>query len=231
MSRHTSPLRRLPLATPAAAGVYGKVLRPRVIHWGATGGEATRTLPGDELVPYADSQTTLATTLPAPPEVVWSWLQQMGCDRAGWYSWDRLDNGGRPSADRIVPEWQDLTEGRRLDSVPNGTAWFTAALVDPPRTLVLRADLALPSGRPFDPLAWPPPRAYTGGIWGFHLEPAPEGETRLVVRTRGRGSPRPLMRPADLIFGEPAHLIMPPAAARRRHKPCRRPAGTHCRPR
>jgi hypothetical protein len=31
---------------------------------------------------------------------------QMGCGRAGWYSHDRLDNGGRPSAERIVPEWQ-----------------------------------------------------------------------------------------------------------------------------
>jgi proline iminopeptidase len=34
----------------------------------------------------------------------------MGCDRAGFYSWDRLDNGGRPSAKRVHPEWQDLEQ-------------------------------------------------------------------------------------------------------------------------
>jgi hypothetical protein len=35
----------------------------------------------------------------------------MGCQRAGWYSWDRLDNAGKRSADRIVPELQQLAVG------------------------------------------------------------------------------------------------------------------------
>src|SRR5450759_4176350 len=30
----------------------------------------------------------------------------MGCDRAGWYSRDRLDNGGVASANQIHPDWQ-----------------------------------------------------------------------------------------------------------------------------
>lgn len=57
----------------------------------------------------------MATTLPALPEQVWPWLVRMGFDRAGWYGWDRLDHGGRPSADRIVPEWQSLEVGQRLN--------------------------------------------------------------------------------------------------------------------
>ncbi|MDH6574679.1 hypothetical protein P3T29_000294 [Kitasatospora sp. MAP5-34] len=60
------------------------------------------------------------STLPEPPQEVWPWLVQMGCNRGGWYSWDRLDNGGRPSAGRIVREWQSLEEGQHLDSVPSG---------------------------------------------------------------------------------------------------------------
>jgi acetyl esterase/lipase len=39
---------------------------------------------------------------------------QMGWDRGGWYSWDRIDNAGRPSATEVHPEWQDLTVGDQL---------------------------------------------------------------------------------------------------------------------
>ena len=46
----------------------------------------------------------------------------MGGDRAGWYSWDRLDHGGKPSADKIVPEWQNLAEGQRLELLSRGEA-------------------------------------------------------------------------------------------------------------
>jgi hypothetical protein len=38
----------------------------------------------------------------------------MGFGRAGWYSRDRLDNAGNPSADRIVPEWQSVQVVQRL---------------------------------------------------------------------------------------------------------------------
>ena len=53
----------------------------------------------------------MAVTIDAPPDQVWPWLVQMGGDRGGWYSWDRLDNGGRPSATEVHPEWQDLAFG------------------------------------------------------------------------------------------------------------------------
>ena len=36
----------------------------------------------------------MAVTIDARPSAVWPWLVQMGCDRGGFYSWDRLDNGG-----------------------------------------------------------------------------------------------------------------------------------------
>ncbi|WP_046468966.1 hypothetical protein [Allosalinactinospora lopnorensis] len=208
MSGYQSRLWRLSLGAAAVLAGYGLLVRPRVLSWGATREEAERTYPGDELVPDAQGSSTMATTLPAPPEDVWPWLVQMGCNRGGWYSWDRLDNGGRPSAERIAPQWQDLREGRRLDSLPSGKAWFTVAVLVPERTLVLRAELELPSGLPFDAGSEPLPRAYIDGIWGFHLEPATGGTTRLVVRTRGRSRPRVLTWPADVLFGEPAHLVM-----------------------
>ena len=193
-------------AACAAAALYALWVRPQLLTWGATLEEITRGYPGDELIPDADrAEFTMATTLPAAPEKVWAWLVQMGGDRAGFYSWDRLDHYGEPSADRIVPERQHLQQGQRLNSEPGGQNWMTAEVVEPDRTLVLRSATALPSGRSFDPRTAPRPRVYLDGIWGFYLRPAPGGQTRLVVRTRGRGRPQPLMGAVGLV---PLHFIM-----------------------
>ncbi|WP_033823918.1 hypothetical protein [Kitasatospora sp. MBT63] len=207
MNGHRTAVGRVILGSAVAIAVHGLLLRPHLLTWGATRGEAERAYPGDELVPDANSMSTMASTLPGPPAKVWPWLAQMGHDRAGWYSWDWLDNGGRPSADRLVPWWQHPAVGQRLNSTSGGRSWFTVAELVPERTLVLRADLRLPSGRPFDPAEGPAPRAFVSSIWSFHLEPADAG-TRLVVRTRGRSRPRLLTGPLDLLFWEPAHLVM-----------------------
>jgi len=182
-------------------------VRPRLARWGATDEELAAALPGDDLIPAAGPAGTMAATIHAPPSVVWPWLVQMGCDRAGFYSWDRLDNGGRSSAECIHPEWQDLVQGGRVLSVPNGRAWFDVALLEPERTLVLRATLSLPAGRPFGPAAHPP-RAFTDSTWGFHLRPTADGRTRLLVRGAGRGRPWWLFRFTNLVFWEPAHWVM-----------------------
>jgi hypothetical protein len=47
----------------------------------------------------------------ARPEHVWPWLVQIGFNRAGWYSYDLLDNLGRRSAERIIPELQAISVG------------------------------------------------------------------------------------------------------------------------
>ncbi|MGW2717727.1 hypothetical protein [Streptomyces sp. NPDC001492] len=196
------------MAASAALALYALRFRPRLLTWGATQAETVRAYPGDELFPDADGTSTMATTLPAPPEKVWPWLVQMGVDRGGWYSWDLLDRYGEPSADRIAPEWQKLEEGQRLQATRDGRSWFTVARLEPYRTLVLRSDLSLPSGHSFDPEWDVLPLARMDGVWGFHLRPTADGKTRLVVRTRGQGRPRRLTRPFDLLLGEPAHFIM-----------------------
>jgi hypothetical protein len=79
------------------------------------------------LVPiHSEATVTLARNLQ-----VWPWLVQMGVGRAGW---DRVDNGGEPSADRIGPEWQNLEVGQRLNTSPDGQKWMTVAAVEPNRT-------------------------------------------------------------------------------------------------
>ena len=72
--------------------------------WGATPAERAMRMPGDEF--FTDRASafvamTRAVSITAPPETVWPWLAQLGRG-AGWYSFDRLDNGGLVSARHIV---------------------------------------------------------------------------------------------------------------------------------
>jgi hypothetical protein len=130
---------------------------------------------------------------------------QMGGGRAGWYSWDWLDNNGEPSADRVVPEWQNLEVGRHLKGPTN---WWIVVVLEPNRTLVLQSTYGLLTGRSFNPRSGVLPRVYVEGIWGFHLRSAAGGRTRLVIRTRSRSRPRLFARPFGLLVGKPVHFIL-----------------------
>jgi hypothetical protein len=69
-------------------------------------------LVGDERIPEAIDTLTHGVTIRRAPRDVWPWLVQMGAgSRAGWYSYDWLDNGRQPSASRIVPELQHVAIG------------------------------------------------------------------------------------------------------------------------
>ena len=108
------PIRKLASFVPVAVGAYTLVVRPRLLRWGATDDEVRRPYPGADLIPGGTRSATNAITIDAPPAKVWPWLVQMGYGRAGWYSWHRLDNWGRASADRIHPEWQAIAVGAPL---------------------------------------------------------------------------------------------------------------------
>jgi proline iminopeptidase len=123
----------------------------------------------------------MAVTIDAPPEQVWPWLVQLGWDRAGWYSWDLLDNAGRPSATEVHPEWQDLAVGDQLRFWVLGRVAdaYRVAVVEPARFLGLYGYSTL-QGRWLDPDE-ARPRSYMEALWGFQLNPLPGGSTRLVV--------------------------------------------------
>ena len=133
--------------------------------------ERTRRLPGDDLIPKPIATLTHAVTIRRPPHDVWPWLAQMGAgNRAGWYSYDFIDNGRRPSGRRIVPELQHLTIGTIFPAIPGATDGFTLLAFEPERFLVLGASSA--DGAPLV-------------TWAFVLEEAEQSSTRLVVRARG----------------------------------------------
>jgi hypothetical protein len=207
-TRRTTRLLLAPLAAAGAAALaYFTWVRPRLLRWGASPAEATASLPGDRLVPFPRTTFTRAITLRAAPAQVWPWLVQIGSSRAGWYSYDTLDNGGLPSADRIHPELQNLKLGDEIWAAPDGTLAFAVHALEPERALVLHGPLhfgaaADERGELFggDP---DPVRA----SWAFVLAPLDERRTRLLVRFRADYAPNPLSALAGAVL-EPVSFLM-----------------------
>jgi hypothetical protein len=156
-----------------SVGAY-TVLRRRQLRWGATDKESEEQLPGDDLIPNADLAATRAITIRASADQVWPWIAQLGQGRGGFYSYDFLENligADIHSADRIVPELQDIHVG---DEVLLGPKFgYDVAIAEPGRSLVLRG------GFPMENIA--PPYDST---WAFVLRDGPDKTTRLLVRER-----------------------------------------------
>lgn len=159
-------------------------------HWNASVDEIGSVMPGDELIDEPQLNATRSITIAAPPEQVFPWIRQMGFGRAGWYSYDLVDNLGRRSATRIHPEWQNVFSG---DQVPGGPINFTAVTVDEPSVFVLA--LGEPDAG----------RARVAFTLAYRLDSASDGTTtRLVTRVRsridlpaGRLTARYLLGPGD----------------------------------
>jgi len=95
---------------------------------------------GDELVPEPMASLTHAIMIDAAPAKVWPWLVQMGAGRAGWYSWDFIDNGGVRSASSILEEYQRVEVGQIFPAIPGAEAVFVLQAAIPEERLVLCAD-------------------------------------------------------------------------------------------
>ncbi len=161
----------------------------------ATAEEKTRTLAGDELIPQPIGSVNHAITISRPPHDVWPWLAQMGAGRAGWYSYDFIDNGGQRSAERILPEYQNIGVGSVLPALRRAKDVFLVAQCDPDHSLVLT--WRLPSGK-------------FQTTWAFVLEQPQPGQTRLIVRGRVAPGYRPYGLPQWLALpaGGLAHFVM-----------------------
>lgn len=189
-----------------AAVLYDLTVRPYMSNWGSTPQERRARLPGDEVIEGVMTHRTRAVTIEAPPEAVWPWLVQLGEDRAGWYSYDWIENwlfpgtvhraNGRYSATEIHPEFQDLQVGDRID-----TASFGRFRVGAPVTTL------------------EPQRALVIGSWAFVLQPLSGRRTRFINRERDRGWIRQLAPRSsgilraiggliDYLVGEPLHFAM-----------------------
>ncbi|MDQ7911468.1 SRPBCC family protein [Phytohabitans sp. ZYX-F-186] len=176
----------------ALAATYPLLLRDRCLHWGATPDEVIRELPGDDLIPDPDVLATRAVAVDAPPAAIWPWLVQMGSGRGGAYTYDWIENLfglDMHSADRILPEYQDLKVGDVLPIGADGPS-MTVEILEPERVLCLRAGN----------LEW---------VWTFALYPTTDGGTRLISRNLIATPDAPALRRLyNTLFLEPGSLVM-----------------------
>jgi hypothetical protein len=179
----------------AGAVAYAAVVRPWTLHWGCTDDELRRALPGDDLVPDPLAVVTRSVSIAAPAAAVWPWIAQIGAGslgRAGWYSYDRFDNAGVPSARSILPGVTAPAVGDTL--VPDPAFAWTVRSIEPGRHLVL--ELRAGDSR------------FRGHVsWALVLEADGEGRTRLVERSWWDMRPRVVGRLASLLF-EPVDFLM-----------------------
>jgi len=108
---------------------------------------------------------TRAVTVAARPEQIWPWLVQIGLGRAGWYSYDWLDNLGRHSAERIIPEFQHLAVGDVIPMSPDGKHGNVVKAFEPNRWML-----------------WGDQAGQATWYWGMY--PVDERQTRLITRVR-----------------------------------------------
>ena len=187
--------RRLPkiVAGLIVAGAYWFPVRRWFGRWGYTPEEWARVMPGDALIPNPTEMSMMAVTVDAPAEDIWPWLVQIGYQRGGLYSYDWLDRLfgflDRPSATRILPEFQQLAVGDKIPWDRRGTE-LTVEVLEPLRALALRYQV-----RGF---LW---------VWQFGLYPLDKRRTRFVTRGTEHVPNTPLWWLGMRVM-EPASFIM-----------------------
>ena len=182
------------ITATAAAGFL--VARREWRTWGIDPVEATRVLPGDDLVADASAVETRGIDLEAPPEAVWPWLVQMGYGRAGWYSYDTIDMD-QASSSVLDPDLPTPEVGDIMPTYPGGG--FVIKTIEPAQALVLYTDREITAQQAADhPVGTASPNLRATGrfmdtatgdfaaSWSFVLEPTERGGTRLIERARAR---------------------------------------------
>jgi len=152
--------------------------RLRNFGWGATRAETKRPMLGDDEVKRPISASTNAVSIRVRAVDIWPWLIQMGYRRGGMYSYDRIDRLlgilDRPSADRIIPEFQHLEVG---DVIPMGKppSWPVKAIEPNKSILIVIREPGVE------------------GTWCFMLDEIDDKQTRLVLRIRSRMAMTPML--------------------------------------
>jgi hypothetical protein len=176
----------------AVALIYFFPIRRWFSRWGTIPDDLARVMAGDEVITNPTHSTTHAITVDAPPEDIWPWLAQIGYQRGGLYSYDWLDQLfgflDRPSADHVLPEFQNLAVGDKILLGPREELTVTA--LEPARALVLSYKA--------HNIEW---------VWQFGLYPLDNGRTRLVTRGTER-IPSTISGWLGMRVMEPAAFIM-----------------------
>ena len=144
---------------------YLSLIRPWQLRWGATDAEIERSIPGDDIVGKPSFNATRAVTIHAPADNIYPWIVQMGVTRAGWYSYDLLDNLGKPSADSILTRHQNIQVGDVIPMSPDG-----------------KQGMRVKDFRKNEWMLWWDNKGDNTWVWGIYLEG--DNSSRLITRVR-----------------------------------------------
>jgi hypothetical protein len=145
-------------------------LWPMTRTWGSVPHEWVYALPGDDANRKPQFELLHGVTIDAPPSAVWPWLVQLGQDRGGFYSYERLERlfgADIRNVRELRPEWQTRSAGDRVPATQPGylgglfgkRPGWTVEQVYPNQAIVLDG-------------------------WGaFVLVPDVKGRTRLLIRS------------------------------------------------
>ena len=142
------------------------IFRPWYSKWGTTSTDLKRRLPGDEYISRLRGGYTQAIDISAPVGTVWPWIVQIGQDKAGFYSYELLENMigcNIHNANHILTEHQDIKVGDRLIMHPKAPI-VPVVIVEPVVSLVY-------GGK----------QENTANAWVFHLDKREE-VTHLISR-------------------------------------------------
>ncbi len=153
--------------------VTAPLVRPWHLRWGATADEVHGPMPGDDVVPKAQFNATRAVTINASPERVWPWIVQLGYRRAGFYTYDLIDNAGQRSAERILHAYQHPAAGDLMPMFKELQGLAIAYTVTAFETNEWMVWVHRPSAT-----------EAPDSTWTWRLTPLPGGGTRLVTRMK-----------------------------------------------
>lgn len=158
-------------------------LRRHRAHWGLDEATAARYYPGDGLVAEPSWSWTHGVEINAPPEEVWPWVVQIGQDKAGFYSYEWLENlvgCDVRNAERVHPEWQELRPGDTLRLHKDSAALIITA-VEPGRYFIAHGETDPHTGGPIDPAT---PERSVRVSWLFFVEAIDGKRSRFISRYR-----------------------------------------------
>jgi hypothetical protein len=135
--------------------------------WGATDMELRMSIPGDDLVSKPDFNATRGITINAQPDKIFPWIVQIGSGRAGWYSIDWIDNGGKTSSFEILPEFQQISKEQFIPFTPDQKNGMWVADFEKDKFIL-----------------WKDKKG--DASWCWYLVPQNDGTTRLLTRLRTR---------------------------------------------
>jgi hypothetical protein len=161
------------------AALLTPFLREARSHWGISAEAAARRHPGDDLVVEPRWSWTHAVEIEASSADVWPWVAQIGAERAGFYSYQWLENlvgCGVRNAEQVRPEWQ-VNVGQELVLHPAPEA---------PRLKVVaveRGRYFVAQGPP-DVMAQSQGKPWSSASWLFLVEPLSPHRCRFISRFR-----------------------------------------------